>query len=113
MTGTVGKVELISTFTTVVCESWNVSENTLGIMLEVLSNYPWTRHSVRIIGVIKRQLFDTVTHVFDNSNLLQEIFGIDTWRGVIWSLEHGRKHILTISPTIWRPYDDKLWSIRR
>ena len=82
-------------------------------MLEVLSNYPWTRHSVRIIGVIKRQLFDTVTQVFDNSNLLQEIFGIDTWRGVIWSLEHGRKHILTISPTIWRPYDDKLGSIRR
>ena len=24
--GTVGKVELISTFTTVVCESWNVSD---------------------------------------------------------------------------------------
>ena len=26
LTGTVGKVELISTFTTVVCESWNVSD---------------------------------------------------------------------------------------
>ena len=26
LTGTVGKVELISTFTTAVCESWNVSE---------------------------------------------------------------------------------------
>ena len=26
MTGTVGKVELISTFTTAVCESWNVSD---------------------------------------------------------------------------------------
>ena len=27
LTGTVGKVELISTFTTAVCESWNVSNN--------------------------------------------------------------------------------------
>ena len=26
VTGTVGKVELISTFTTAVCESWNVSD---------------------------------------------------------------------------------------
>ena len=26
LTGTVGKVELISTFTTSVCESWNVSD---------------------------------------------------------------------------------------
>ena len=26
LTGTVGKVELISTFTTTVCESWNVSD---------------------------------------------------------------------------------------
>ena len=26
LTGTVGKVELISTFTTAICESWNVSD---------------------------------------------------------------------------------------
>ena len=26
LTGTVGKVELISTFTTTVCESWNMSD---------------------------------------------------------------------------------------
>ena len=26
LTGTVGKIELISTFTTAVCESWNVSD---------------------------------------------------------------------------------------
>ena len=51
--------------------------NTLGIMLEILNNYPWTRLSVRIIGVIKRQFFHMVTHVFDNSNLPQEIFAID------------------------------------
>ena len=41
-----------------------------------------------------------VTHVFDNSSLSQEIFAIDTWGAVICSL--GRKHILTILPTIWR-----------
>ena len=44
-----------------------------------------------------------VTHVFDNSNLSQEIFAIDTWRAAISSLGHGRKHMLTILPTIWRP----------
>ena len=42
--------------------------NTLGIMLEILNNYPWTRLSVRIIGVIKRQFFHMVTHVFDNND---------------------------------------------
>ena len=73
--------------------------NTLGIMLEILVNYPWTRLSVRIIGVIKRQSFRMVTHVFDNSNLSQEIFAIDTW--VICSLGHGRKHMLTILLIIW------------
>ena len=57
LTGTVGKVELILTFTTAVCESWNVSDNTLGIMLESFSNYPWTRLSVRIIGAIEREFF--------------------------------------------------------
>ena len=52
--------------------------NTLGIMLEILNNYPWTRLSVRIIGAIKRQFFHVVTLVFDNSKVLQEIFVIDT-----------------------------------
>ena len=47
---------------------------TLGIMLEILNNYPWTRLSVRIIGAIKRQ----GNACFDNSNLSQEIFAIDT-----------------------------------
>ena len=40
------------------------------------------------------------THVFDNSNLLPEIFAIDTCGAVIYSLGHGRKHMLTILPTI-------------
>ena len=70
--------------------------NTLGIMLEILSNYPGSKLSVRIIRVIKRQFFYMVTHVFDNSNLLQEIFAINTRRAVICSLGHGRKHMLTI-----------------
>ena len=77
--------------------------NTLGIMLEILTNYPWTRLSVRIIGVIKRQFFHMVMHVFDNSNLSQEIFAVDTWGAVICSLGHGRKHMVTILPTIWIP----------
>ena len=47
--------------------------------------------------------FHMVTHVFDNSNLSQEIFAIDTWSAVICSLGHDRKHMLTILPTIWRP----------
>ena len=48
-------------------------------------------------------VFHTVMHVFDNSNLSQEIFAIDAWGGVICSLRHGRKYILTILPAIWRP----------
>ena len=44
-----------------------------------------------------------VTHVFDNSNLSQEIFAIDIRGAVICSLGHGRKHMLTILLTIWRP----------
>ena len=74
--------------------------NKLGIILEILNNYPWTRLAVRIIGAIKRQFFHMVTHVFDNSNLSKEIFPIDTWRAVICSLGHGPKHMLTILPAI-------------
>ena len=77
--------------------------STLGIMLEILNNYQWTRLSVRIIGVIKRQFFHMVTHVFDNRNLSKEIFAIDTRGAVICSLGYGRKHMLSILWTIWRP----------
>ena len=52
--------------------------NTLGIMLDILNNYPQTRLSVRIVGVLKTQFFHMVRYVFDNSNLSQEIFAIDT-----------------------------------
>ena len=44
--------------------------------------------------MIKRQFFHMVTHVFGNSNHSQEIFAIDTWGAVIYSLGHGRKHML-------------------
>ena len=50
--------------------------------------------------MVKRQFFRMVTHVFGNSNLSQEIFAIDTWRAVLCSSGHGRKHMLTILPTI-------------
>ena len=49
-----------------------------------------------------------VTHVFDNSSLSQEIVSIDAWRAIIYSLGHGRKHMLAILPTIWRP-GFRLW----
>ena len=55
--GTVGKVELIPTSTTAVCESWNVSDKYTWDNAGDLHNYPWTRLSVRIIGVIKAQFF--------------------------------------------------------
>ena len=45
--------------------------------------------------MIKRQFSHMVKHVFDNSDLPQEIFAIDTWGAVICSLGHGRKHMLT------------------
>ena len=99
LTGTVGKVELISTFTTAVCESWNVSDK-----------YTWDNAGDlkqlsmdQTLSENNSSCFHMVTHVFDNSNLSQEIFAIDTWRAVICSLGHGRKHMLTILPTIWRP----------
>ena len=74
--------------------------NTLGIMLEITSNYPFTRLSVRIIGAIKRQFFHMVTHVIANSNLSQDTFAIDAWRAVICSLGYDLKHMLTILLTI-------------
>ena len=101
--GMVWKVELISTITTAVCESWNVSDKYTWDNATDLKNYPWTKLSERIIGVITRQFFHMITHGFHNSNLSQEIFAIDTWGAVICSSGHGRKHVLTILPTISRP----------
>ena len=95
----VGRVPLISTFTTAVCKSWNMNDKYTWDNAEDLKNYRWTRLSVRIIEVIKRQFFHMVTHVFDNSNLSQETYAIDTWRTVICYLGHGREHMLTIHLT--------------
>ena len=91
LTGMVGKVELISTFTTVVGESWNVSDkytwDNAGELKQLSRDQTLSEDN-------KRQFFHMVTHVFDNSNLPQEMFAIDTWRAVICSLEHGPKHML-------------------
>ena len=79
LTGTVGKVELISTFTTAVCESWNVSDkytwDNAGDLKQQLSMDQTLNEDNRSI---KRQVFHMVTHVLDNRNLSQEIFAIDT-----------------------------------
>ena len=63
LTGTVGKVELIPTSATAVCESWNVNDKYAWDNLEILNNYPWTRLSVRIRGVIKTQFFHMIMYV--------------------------------------------------
>ena len=57
--GTVRKIQFISTFTTAVCESWNVSEKYTFDNAGDLSrnNYVWTRLSARAIGTVKRQFF--------------------------------------------------------
>ena len=94
LTGTVGKVELISTCTTAVCESWNVSDKYTWDNAGDHKQLSMARLSVRIIGVIKRQFFHMITHVFDNSSVSQEIFAIDTWGScnmlfATWSQAHA------------------------
>ena len=100
LTGTVGKVELISTFTTAVCKSsWNVSDkytwDNAGDLKELSMDQSLSEDN--------GQFCHMVMHVFDNSNLSQEIFAINTWRPLICSLGHDRKHMLMILPTTWRP----------
>ena len=58
---------------------------------------------------IKQFFFYIVTHVFDNSSLSQKIFAIYTWGAVVCPLGHGRKHMLTLLPTIWRPEGIFAW----
>ena len=57
LTGTVGKVKLISTFTTAVCESWNVSDKYTWDNAGDLKQLSMDQLSVRIIRAIKRQFF--------------------------------------------------------
>ena len=57
--GMVEKVELISTFTTAVCESCNVSDKyTWDNAGDLENNYLWKRLSVRITGAIERQFLN-------------------------------------------------------
>ena len=100
LTGTVGKVELIPTSATAVCESWNVSDkytwDNAGDLKQLSMDQPLSEDN----RSDKDAVFHMVMYVFDNSNLSQEIFAIDTLRAVICSLGHGRKYMLTILPTI-------------
>ena len=100
LTITIGKVELISTFTTAVCESWKVSDkytwDNTGDLRQLSMDHT-------LSGDNRRQFFSHGNSFFYNSNLSQEIFAIDTWGAVICSLGHGRNHMLTILPTVWRP----------
>ena len=83
--GTVRKVELISTFTTAVWESWNVIDKYTWDNAGDLKQLSRTRLSFMIIGAIKRQ-FSHIMHVLDISNVSQEIFATDTWKAVICPL---------------------------
>ena len=57
LSGTIGNVELISTFTTAVCESWNVSDKYTWDNAGDLKQLSMDQLSVRIIEVIKKQFF--------------------------------------------------------
>ena len=111
----VGKVELISTFTTAVCESWNVSDKYTWDNAGDLKQLSMDQPSVRIIGAIKRQFFHLVTQAFDNSNLSQEIFAIDTWSAASanWSLNkrnvapRGKFRLVENSLKAWFPLHGK------
>ena len=59
LTVTVWKVELISTFTTAVRESWNVSDKYSWDDAGDLKQLSIDQTLNRIIGVIKRQFFST------------------------------------------------------
>ena len=103
LTGTVGKVELIPTSATAVCESWNVSDKYTWDNAGDLKQLSMDQALSEDNRSYKDAVFHMVMYVFDNSNLSQEIFAIDTWRAVICFLGHGRKHMLTILPTTWIP----------
>ena len=83
------------------CSGDNKEKLPVHIHSQYASDFCHDRKSA-LTGAIKRQIFPMVTHVFENSNLSQQMFAIDTWRAVIYSLGHGRKHMLAILPTILR-----------
>ena len=89
-------------FTAAVCERWNVSDkytwDNAGDLKQLSMDQTFSEDNRSDKGV-----FYMVTHAFDNSNLSQESFAIDTWGAVICSLGHGRKYMLMMFQTIWRP----------
>ena len=74
LTGTVGKVELISTFTTAVCESWNVSDK-----------YTWDN-----AGDLKLQLHDAIYQLRFYSNSLIHILSLSNSHNNVASIQKNR-----------------------
>ena len=79
--------------------------NSLEVTPEILNKYSWTRLAVMRIRASKRQFFHTLDSilVIVNGHLSQQTFATDILRAAIYSLGHGRKYILAILLTIWRP----------
>ena len=50
----------------------------------------------------KEEFCHMVAYVFNKSKVSQDTFATDTWRAVINSFGHGRKHMPPILLTIWR-----------
>ena len=73
-------MELISTFTTAVCESCNVSDkytwDNAGDLKKLSRDQTLSEDNRSDLK--EAVFFRMITHVFDNSNLSQEIFAIDT-----------------------------------
>ena len=74
LTGTVGKVELLSTFTTAVWESWNVSDK-----------YTWDN-----AGDLKLQLHDAIYRLRFYSNSLIHVLSLSNWHNKVASIQKHR-----------------------
>ena len=78
LTGTVWKVELIPTSTTAVCESCNVSDKYTWYNAGDLKQLSVDQTLIEDNRSDKDAVFSHGNVCFDNSNLSQEIFAIDT-----------------------------------
>ena len=79
LTGTVGKVELISAFTTAVCESWIVSDK-----------YTWDN-----AGDLKKQSMDHILSEDNRSGLRARFF---TWQCMLFKILISHKRFLQSTP---------------
>ena len=99
LTETVGEAELTSTFTTVVCESWNVT-NTLGIILEIIT---WSPRKHVLANMFLNspdmawfRILCCCNHHQSTIDLSEEILAIDELTALKSSLKHRRKHFLRL-----------------